>query len=295
MKILLTGKHGQLGFELQRALAPLGAVTAVGRFECDFANEEAVAALVNLVRPQIIVNAAAYTAVDKAESDEQTAFAVNAGAPGALAREASKLGALLVHYSTDYVFDGSKAGRYTEDDAPNPQSVYGRSKLEGELAIRRANSRHLILRTSWVVGSHGNNFAKTMLRLAAERKELGVVADQYGAPTSAALLADLAAHLVRQYQRESGDGFPYGTYHVCASGETNWHEYAKFVISEALASGKPLLTHPAGIKPLTTQEYPTPAKRPSNSRLDTKRFEQTFGLRLPYWGDGVRHVLQQIF
>lgn len=294
MKILLAGKTGQLGFELQRALAPLGEVTTVGRSECDFGDEEAVARLVQLVRPQVVVNAVAYTAVDRAEADQPTAFAVNAGAPAALAREAARLDALLVHFSTDYVFDGVREGRYTEDDVPNPQNAYGRSKLEGEVAIRQATDRHLILRTSWVVGSHGGNFAKTMLRLAAEREELRVVADQHGAPTSAALLADLTAHLVRQHQREQNVGFPYGTYHVCAAGETNWCDYARFVISEALALGQPLLATTDKIHPLKTSEYPTPAKRPTNSRLDTRRFEQTFGLRLPDWQDGVRHVLHQI-
>jgi dTDP-4-dehydrorhamnose reductase len=299
MKILLTGKNGQLGFELQRALAPLGELVAVGQSDCDLADAAALRALVRAVAPDVIVNPAAYTAVDKAESDQSTAFAVNAEAPRILGEEGARLGALVLHYSTDYVFDGRKDGAYHEDDTPDPQSVYGRSKLDGEQALAAANARHLILRTSWVVGAHGGNFAKTMLRLAAERDHLKVVADQIGAPTSAALLADLSAQLVRQHAREGAGGvpggFPYGIYHIAAAGETTWYDYARFVIGEAIAAGKPMQATPDAIAPLTTEQYPTPARRPLNSRLDTHRFRTTFGLRLPPWQDGVRHVLQQIF
>lgn len=295
MKILITGKNGQLGFELQRALAPLGDIVAVGQADCDLADAQALRALVRGVAPDVIVNPAAYTAVDKAESDQAGAFAVNTEAVRVLGEEAARLGALVVHYSTDYVFNGSKEGAYAETDTPDPQSVYGRSKYEGEVALATANPRHLILRTSWVVGAHGGNFAKTMLRLAGERDKLTVVADQFGAPTSAALLADLTAQLVRQHQREGSAGFPYGTYHVTAGGETSWHAYARFVIAEALAAGKTLKATPDAVAPLSTEKYPTPAKRPANSRLDTARFRDTFGLRLPHWQDGVRHVLQQIF
>lgn len=295
MKILLTGKNGQLGFELQRALAPLGEIVAVGQSDCNLADAEALRALVRSVAPDVIVNPAAYTAVDKAESDQAVAFAVNAEAPRILGEEGARLGALVVHYSTDYVFDGTKEGAYNEADRPNPQSVYGRSKHEGEQALAKANPRHLILRTSWVIGAHGGNFAKTMLRLAAERDRLTVVADQFGAPTSAALLADLSAMLVRQHQRDGGKDFPYGIYHTAATGETTWYDYARFVIAEAQAAGKPLKTTPDAVAPLTTEQYPTPARRPSNSRLDTSRFRTTFDLRLPPWQEGVRHVLQQIF
>lgn len=294
MKLLVTGKNGQVGFELQRALAPLGEVTAVDQSECDISDEGAVRGLVREVRPDVIVNPAAYTAVDKAESDRGIAFAVNARAPAVLGEEAARLGGLVIHFSTDYVFDGTKDGAYTEDDVPNPQSVYGASKWEGERALAQATPRHLILRTSWVVGAHGSNFAKTMLRLAAERERLRVVADQFGAPTSAALLADVTAHLVRQYQKERDAAFPYGTYHVAAGGETHWCEYARFVISEAVAAGKTLKAGPDAIAAISTAEYPTPAVRPANSRLDTQRFRDTFGLRLPHWQDGLRHVLQQI-
>lgn len=294
MKILLTGKNGQLGFELQRALAPLGEVVAVGTQDCNLADAEALRALVRRVAPDVIVNPAAYTAVDKAESDEGTARAINAVAPTILGEEGAKLGALVIHYSTDYVFDGTKRGAYTETDVPAPQSVYGRTKLEGEQGLAAANPRHLILRTSWVVGAHGGNFAKTMLRLAGEREKLTVVADQFGAPTSAALLADVSAHLVREYARTGGADFPYGTYHVASGGETSWHGYAQFVVGEALAAGKALKATVDAIAPLSTDQYPTPARRPLNSRLDTTRFRTTFDLRLPPWQDGVRHVLRQI-
>lgn len=294
MKILVTGKNGQVGFELQRSLAPLGEIVAIDQADCDLANADAIRSLVRQVRPDVIVNPAAYTAVDKAESDRTTAFAVNAAAPGIFGEEAARLSALVIHYSTDYVFDGCKTGAYKEDDTANPQSVYGQSKFEGELALAKANPQHLILRTSWVVGAHGGNFAKTMLRLAAERERLNVVADQFGAPTSAALLADVTAQLVRQHQREGQAGFPYGTYHVVSGGETNWCEYARFVIGEALAAGKSLKATPDTVGAITTAEYPTPAKRPANSRLDTRRFRDTFGFCLPHWQDGVRHILQQI-
>jgi dTDP-4-dehydrorhamnose reductase len=293
MRILVTGRNGQVGFELERALAPLGEVVGVDQSDCDLSNPKAIRELVRSVAPDVIVNPAAYTAVDKAESDPATAFAVNARAPGILGEEAARLGAMVVHYSTDYVFNGAKEGAYSEEDRPDPQSVYGRSKYEGELALAQASPRHLILRTSWVVGAHGSNFAKTMLRLAGERDRLSVVADQFGAPASAALLADLTAHLVRQYQGEQLS-FPYGTYHVTASGETSWYEYARFVINEAQAAGQALKATANEVAPLSTAQYPTPAKRPANSRLDTTRFRETFGLRLPPWQEGVRHVLRQI-
>ncbi len=292
MKILLTGKNGQVGFELRRALAVLGEIVAVDATECDLADPSAIHRLVQDVQPSVIVNPAAYTAVDKAEGDAGTAHAVNAAAPGVLAEEASRLGALLVHYSTDYVFDGSKAGEYLEDDSPNPQSVYGASKLAGEQAVREACQRHVILRTSWVVGAHGGNFAKTMIRLASERDALNVVADQFGAPTSAALLADLTAHLVRQ--ATLGDAFPYGTYHAVAGGVTNWHEYACYVIDRARAAGLPIKVAADAIRPIATSDYPTPARRPANSRLSTRKLQETFNLRLPEWREGLDHILDQI-
>jgi len=294
VKVLVFGRDGQVGRALQPALAPLGEVVALAQADCNLADEDALRALVRRVAPDVIVNPAAYTAVDRAESDAETAFAVNARAPGVLGEEAARLGALVIHYSTDYVFDGAKDGAYTESDRPDPQSVYGSSKLAGERALAEAHARHLILRTSWVVGAHGGNFAKTMLRLAAEREQLKVVADQFGAPTSAALLADITAHLVRQYARDASAAFPYGTYHVTASGDTNWCDYARFVLDAGLAAGKPLKAGPGAVLPLTTDQYPTPARRPANSRLDNSLFQRTFGLRLPAWQDGVAHVLQQI-
>ena len=294
MRILLTGKDGQVGFELQRSLAPLGDVVAVDLADCDLSDAKAVRDLVARVRPDVIVNPAAYTAVDRAESDQERAVAVNAVAPGILGEEAAKLGALVVHYSTDYVFEGAKEGPYCEADPTNPQSVYGRTKRDGELALANANPRHLILRTSWVVGAHGGNFAKTMLKLAAERESLSVVADQWGAPTSAALLADIAAQLIRQWQRGGEANFPYGTYHCVASGEANWCDYARFVIGEAIKAAKPIRIQPEAIMAITTADYPTPARRPSNSRLDTSKFRQTFGLELPRWQAGLDHIIRQI-
>lgn len=293
-RILLTGKNGQVGFELQRALAPLGEVVAVGTADCDLADADAVRALVQRVRPQLIVNPAAYTAVDKAESDIDLAHAVNAIAPGVLGEEAAKLGAAVIHFSTDYVYEGNKDGRYVETDATEPCSVYGRTKLEGERALQTATPDHVVFRTSWVVGAHGNNFAKTMLRLAADREELSVVADQFGAPTSAALIADVTTHVARQLLREGKNGFPFGTYHLAADGETSWHAYAQFVIGEAIRMGQPLQASPQSVLPIPASAYPTPAVRPQNSRLDTTRLRQAFGLHLPHWQDGVRHILQQI-
>jgi len=294
VKILLTGKGGQVGFELQRALAPIGELLAVDQSECDMADAQAIRRLVRSFNPDIIVNPAAYTAVDKAEGEPESANAVNAIAPGVFGEEAVKLGAWVVHYSTDYVFDGMKAGPYTEEDATHPQSVYGRTKRDGEIALRQSGAQHLIFRTSWVVGAHGKNFAKTILRLAEERDHLTVVADQYGAPTSSALLADVTAQLIRRKQREGEDGFPFGLYHLVAGGETNWCDYARFVVSESMADGKPLKLSPDAIRPIPASEYPTVAKRPANSRLDTGKFRRTFNLELPDWKIGVRHVLQQI-
>lgn len=294
MKILLTGKNGQVGFELQRALALLGDVRAVDVAECDLADENAIRQLVQTFKPDLIVNPAAYTAVDKAESEPILATAINARAPAIFGEEAAKIGAWVIHYSTDYVFDGTKQGQYTEGDTTNPQSVYGKTKRDGELALQQSGAKYLILRTSWVVGAHGANFAKTMLRLAAERDSLNIVADQFGAPTSAALLADVTAHLVRQCHREGKQDFPFGTYHLVAGGETNWCDYARFVVEEAIKTGKTLKASPATINPITTAEYPLPASRPANSRLDTSLFGNTFGLRLPHWEDSVRHILQQI-
>ena len=297
MKLLLTGKNGQLGFELQRALAPLGELIAVDAAECDLADPAAVQTLLEREDPAVIVNPAAYTAVDRAESEPELAAAVNTEAPRQFGAWASATGALVLHYSTDYVFDGTKAGSYVEEDVTAPLGVYGLTKRDGESALRQTCPRHLILRTSWVVGAHGANFAKTMLRLAAERDSLRVVNDQWGAPTSAALLADLSAHLVRQWanRNPSGrDAFPYGTYHVANAGETSWYDYARSVLATALEAGRSLRITPDQIQAITTADYPTPAARPANSRLDCRRFRETFGLHLPPWQQSLRHLLAQI-
>jgi dTDP-4-dehydrorhamnose reductase len=294
MRILLTGKHGQVGFELQRALAYLGEIYAVDYAECDLADASAISALIQSVKPDLIVNAAAYTSVDKAESEPELARAVNAVAPGVIGEEAVKLGAWVVHYSTDYVFDGTKPGVYVEDDPTNPQNVYGRTKRDGEIALEASGVRHLIFRTSWVAGAHGDNFAKTILRLALERESLNVVADQHGVPTSAALLAEVTAQLVQQRQLEGDNNFPFGLYHLVPSGETSWYEYARFVLSEALAAGRSVKLLPDAIRAIPSSEYHTIAKRPANSRLDTTKLRNCFGLELPDWQDEVRHALRQI-
>lgn len=280
--ILVTGSRGQVGFELQRALAPLGRVVAVDRQRCDLADPAAVRDCVRSLRPDVIVNAAAYTAVDRAESERALAFAVNAESPGVLAEEAARLGAPLLHYSTDYVFDGSHSGAQVETAQTRPLNVYGASKLAGEQAVQAVSGEHWILRTSWVFGLHGANFLKTMLRLAGERETLAVVADQQGAPTSAALIADVTAHLVRAWLR--GEAVPAsGCYHLAAAGITDWHAYARRVIARAAAAGLPTRVAAEDIRAISTADYPTPATRPANSRLDCGKLEQALGIVLPDW------------
>lgn len=292
MTILLLGRNGQLGFELRRALAPVGPVVAIGHQDCDLSDARALRALVQRVRPRVIVNAAAYTAVDKAESEPDLAYQVNATAPQVLAEEAAQLNALLVHYSTDYVFDGTKTGAYQELDTPNPLNVYGASKLAGEQAVQASGARHLIFRTSWVVGAHGGNFLKTMLRLAAEHPALRVVADQTGAPTSAALIADVTAHAIRALA--ATNRLQNGIYHLAASGETTWHGYARHVIAHASQAGRPMAATPDAVEAIATSDYPTPARRPANSRLDTHKLREAFGVTLPDWQEGVDYILDQI-
>ena len=292
MKILLLGKNGQVGWELQRALASLGELVALDRQEgADLANTEVLTATVRALAPQVIVNAAAYTAVDKAESEPELARQINTLAPARLALEAKALGALLVHYSTDYVFDGSGSEARAEDAPTAPLSVYGRTKLDGEQAIRASGCQHLILRTSWVYAARGGNFAKTMLRLAAEREQLKVVADQIGAPTGADLLADLSAHMIRATWAQPTLA---GTYHAVASGETSWHAYAQYVIEFARARGKPIKVAPDQVLAIPTSDYPTPATRPLNSRLANAKLQQRFGLALPHWQQGVERMLHEI-
>lgn len=290
-KILLLGKDGQVGWELQRALAPLGPLTSLSRKECDLADPAQVEAALETYEPEVIVNAAAYTAVDKAETDQAMARRVNGDAVAELALYAREMGSLLVHYSTDYVFDGTKPDAYVEDDITNPLSVYGQSKLDGEHRIRDALCRHLIFRTSWVYGAYGSNFAKTILRLAQERTALNVIDDQIGAPTSAELIADVTAHALRDVLSGRAPG---GTYHLAAAGETSWYGYARLVIDHARAQGLPLALADTGLKPIPASEYPLPAKRPQNSRLNTQLLERSFALKLPQWEDGVRRVLDEL-
>jgi dTDP-4-dehydrorhamnose reductase len=294
MNILLTGKNGQLGFELRRSLAPLGRIVAVDREECDLCDADAIRTLVRAVQPDLIINPAAYTAVDRAEAEPELATALNALAPAVLGEEARRIGAWVIHYSTDYVFDGTSPRPYNETDATNPLNVYGLTKRDGDLTLQQCCPRHLIFRTSWVVGAHGSNFAKTMLRLASERDSLSIVADQFGAPTSAALLADITAQVVGRVQRDGLAGFPFGLYNLTAGGVTTWHAYACFVLEQALHAGIPLKIKPSHIQTITTDDYPLPAKRPANSQLDTTLFQSTFGLILPDWQEGLHHILQQI-
>ncbi|MBS0315650.1 MAG: dTDP-4-dehydrorhamnose reductase [Proteobacteria bacterium] len=298
MKILLFGKDGQLGWELQRSLAPLGELVALGHggsalhaeLHADFSRPEALARTIEAVRPQVVVNAAAYTAVDKAESEPELARSVNAVAPGVLAAAAARIGALLVHYSTDYVFDGSGSRPWRESDATGPLSVYGAAKLEGERLIQAAGPQHLIFRTSWVYAARGGNFAKTMLRLAKERERLTVIDDQFGAPTGAELLADVTAHAVFATLRDPAKA---GLYHLAAAGETSWHGYARFVLAEAQAAGVALKAGPDAVEPVLTSAFPTAAKRPANSRLDTAKLHEAFGLRMPDWQVGVARMLAE--
>ena len=295
-KILITGTDGQVGFELTRTLAPLGQVKALVRADLDLGDQDALRALLDAERPDIIVNPAAYTAVDKAESDVAAAYAVNEQAPAVMAQWAAEHGAFMVHYSTDYVFEGLGEAPYVEDDAVAPQSVYGASKEKGEQAVRSALPAHFIFRTSWVFGAYGANFLKTMLRLMQERDTLNVVADQIGAPTSAALLADVTAHVVRDtwQKRQHHEPVDYGTYHLVAGGATSWHGYAQYVGQLAQVAGLSLKVAPDAIGAIPSSAYPTPAKRPFNSRLNTEKLQNTFGLRLPNWQEGVRQVFTLI-
>lgn len=295
MNILLLGKGGQVGWELQRSLSVLGTVTALDHDSTghcgDFANPAGLADTVRALRPDVIVNAAAHTAVDKAESEPEFARTLNATTPGVLAEEAARLGAWLVHYSTDYVFDGSGTRPWVETDTPAPLSVYGRTKLEGEQLIQQSGAKHLILRTSWVYAARGGNFAKTMLRLAQERERLTVIDDQWGAPTGADLLADVTAHTLRHLQQRPEAG---GLYHCVAGGETNWHLYAKYVLAQAQQAQPAIKIKATEVAPVPTSAFPTPAQRPHNSRLDTTQLQTTFGLQLPHWQQGVARMLTEI-
>ncbi len=294
MKILLLGKNGQVGWELQRSLSVLGELVALDRHSdpCgDLGQPERLAQTVRALRPDVIVNAAAHTAVDKAESEVDLARTLNATAPAALAQAAAETGAWLVHYSTDYVFDGSGTRPWQEGDATGPLGVYGQTKREGERAIAASGCRHLIFRTSWVYAPRGGNFAKTMLRLAQERERLTVIDDQRGAPTGADLIADVTAHAIRTVVQKPEFS---GLYHLVAGGETSWHGYASHAIARARALRPELAWQVGEIAPVPTSAFPTPAKRPLNSRLDTRKLQQAFGLTLPHWQQGVDRLLAEI-
>ncbi|MBL4567404.1 MAG: dTDP-4-dehydrorhamnose reductase [Porticoccus sp.] len=295
MKILLLGKRGQVGWELQRSLAPLGEIVALSRdsqnYCGDLANLQDLAETVRQIKPNITVNAAAYTTVDKAESEPELARIINAEAPAVLARETASLDAWLIHYSTDYVFDGSGGTPWLETDATGPLGLYGATKLAGEQAIQSSGCKHLIFRTSWIYGARGNNFAKTMLRLAAESDSLTVIDDQVGAPTGADLLADVTAHAIRSVQNTPELG---GLYQLVATGETTWHGYARFVIDFARKNGLELKTLPESIIPVPSSAFPTPAQRPKNSRLDTRKLQTNFDLTLPHWQTGVTRMLTEL-
>lgn len=294
MKLLLLGKGGQVGWELQRSLAPLGELVALDfdstDFNADFSRPEQLAETVLKVRPDVVVNAAAHTAVDKAESEPDFARKLNATSPGVVAEAAQQIGALMVHYSTDYVFDGSGSKPWKEVDATGPLSVYGQTKLEGEQLVAAHCARHLIFRTSWVYAARGGNFAKTMLRLAKERDRLTVIDDQFGAPTGAELLADVTAHAIRSTLQDPAKA---GLYHAIAGGETSWYGYARFVLEMAQQAGVELKAGPQAVEAVPTSAFPTPATRPHNSRLDTTKLQATFGLRLPPWQEGVARMLRE--
>lgn len=296
VKILLFGKNGQVGWELQRSLAPLGELVALDRhspeFCGDLGNLQSIVETIVTLRPDVIVNAAAYTAVDKAESESESARQINADAPKIMAEAAARCGAWLVHYSTDYVFDGSGDQSWREDDAVNPLSVYGLTKLEGEQAIVASGVKHLIFRTSWVYAARGNNFAKTMLRLGQERDALSVIDDQIGAPTGAELIADVTAHAIR-VAVEKGACVS-GIYNLAAKGHTSWYAYAVHVLNFARRAGIPIKVGEQDIRPIPTSQYPTPARRPLNSRLNVDKLQNLFDLRLPDWRDGVERMLTEI-
>lgn len=297
MKILLLGKNGQVGFELDRSLQPLGQVYALDRHSnadglCgDVANFDAMTHVFDQIRPDIVVNGAAYTAVDKAETDTVQAELINHLAVKHLAELAKQHQALLIHYSTDYVFDGTGETAWTEEDSTGPINVYGQTKRQGELALEQSGANFINLRTSWVYGTHGNNFIKTMLKLGASRETLGIIADQIGSPTGASLIADITAQIIRQYQLNP-TSIEMGHYHLAARGECSWYDYAKFIFDVAREMGADLKVKQ--VNAIGTADYPTPAKRPHNSRLNTSKLQRNFSLHLPHWQQGVRQVLGEL-
>lgn len=294
MRILLFGSEGQVGRELCRALRIFGEVRSLNRFDCDLTDEFSIIKSLRSYCPDVIVNAAAYTAVERAERDIQMAHAVNARAPELIAKEAKLLGSLVIHFSTDYVFDGANHLPYVETDQPNPINVYGRTKLAGELAIQNSCDRYIILRTSWVLATVGGNFAKKVLKMAATQEQLKIVSDQFGVPTSASLIADITGHLIFQYSQKSGFDFNYGLYHLVAGGMTNWHEYASYVLKKAISIGFDSKASPNDIIPINTNAYHGEVMRPRNTVLDATKLQRTFNVFLPDWQDGVNYVLDQI-
>ena len=292
MKILLTGKNGQVGFELQKKLSVLGEIIAIDREELDLVNPHAIRRFIDQTKPDIIINPAAYTAVDKAESEPELAYQINTIAPEVLAEKAAELDIPLVHFSTDYVFDGLKKEPYLEIDPTNPQSVYGKTKCEGEEKIRN-HSKHIILRTSWVFSFHGNNFLKTILRLIKEKESLNIISDQWGSPTLASMLADTTFKILdRIFIDKNFDD--YGTYHVTNEGETNWYQYATLIANEMTKLRIKVKCEAGHINSILTSEYPTAAKRPLNSRLNTNKLKKTFMLELPHWKSEVKKILREV-
>ena len=295
MRIMLTGANGQVGWELARSLMPLGEVIALDRAQCDLSRPETIFNVIQAIKPDVIVNAAAYTAVDKAEEEEELATTINGTSVGVIAEEASKLNALLIHYSTDYVFDGTKQEPYTEKDIPKPINAYGRSKLAGEKAITQSACDYLILRTTWVYAARGKNFLRTMLRLAQEREELCIVADQYGAPTWARNIADATTHVLvaAQQERQAGE-FSSGTYHLCASGKTTWHGFSTAIIERAkqLSTAGSIKTE--RVLPIATEDYPLPASRPENSQMDSSSLTTRFGVIMPEWQEAMKLCIDEL-
>lgn len=297
MKILLLGKSGQVGWELQRALVPLGVLIALdrygdGKYVGDLADFSGIQSTIQIIQPDVVVNASAYTAVDKAETDQQQAWLINAEAVGNLAQACKNQNALLIHYSTDYVFSGQGDTAHVENDLTNAINYYGLSKLEGEKQIIAAAGKHLIFRTSWVYAARGHNFIKTILNLAKTRDELKIINDQIGAPTGAALIADVTAHVIRHYVQHAQAKSLDGIYHLVASGETSWFDYAQFFINIAKSQGEQYQVQ--RILPIPSAEFPTPAKRPFNSRLNNQKLQSVFNVTLPHWQQGVRHVVSEI-
>jgi dTDP-4-dehydrorhamnose reductase len=292
MKILLTGKNGQVGFELNKKLSALGEVIATDRDELDLTNLNAIRQFIDQTKPDIIINPAAYSAVDKAESEPEIAHLINASAPEVLAAMSTELDIPLIHFSTDYVFDGLKKEAYVETDKTNPQSVYGKTKCEGEERVR-VHYKHIILRTSWVFGSHGNNFLKTMLRLMEEKETLNIVGDQWGSPSSANMVADVTFKIVDTIFKDKNFN-DYGTYHVTSDGETNWFEYASLIANELIKLNVKIKCGINQIRPVLSSEYPAASKRPLNARLTTEKLKKTFMLELPDWQDEVKKVLREI-